>query len=136
MPSHDVVHVAREAREHDQRDVNDDEPDEADEHQEVEGTGRLPTPEELGVGGETVHQRGRHRHAGEDGERRHDENRGEVGQLLKGVVPVEAVRFRREAEVGVVDEGVPRLHEHGGRGGHQPPPLVAGEESPHEEDAG
>ena len=76
-----------------QRDVNDDEPDEADEHQEVEGTGRLPTPEELGVGGETVHQRGRHRHAGEDGERRHDENRGEIGQLLKGVVPVEAVRF-------------------------------------------
>ena len=133
-PKNDVVHIALKACQRNQRYVDHDKADESDENKEVDRARSLPAAEDLRIQREAVHQGRRHRHTGEDRQRSHDENRGEVGKLLQSVVTVKAVRLRREVEVGIKNKGVPCLHEDSRGGRHQPFPLRAGQKADDEED--
>ena len=92
-------------------------------------------PKMLRIPGEVIHHRGRHGDAGEDRQRPEDEDHREVGDLLQCVVAVKAIGLGRQMEGGVVDPGIPRLQNHGGRGGDQALPLLSGAEHGDEVDA-
>lgn len=106
----DVVHVAAEAGHSDESDVDDDEGDVATEHHEMNGTGCLAAAEQARVPGNMIHHGGRHGQAGKDGNWGHDENSRGVSDLLQSVIAIEAIRLRRQVEIGVVDESVPALY--------------------------
>ncbi len=133
---HDVVHVAPEARDRHQRHVRRDEVDKPDHHEEVNRPRSLPPAEQPHVTRKAADQRRRHGHARQNRQRRHDEDRREIHQLLERVVSVEAVRLRRQMEIRVADERVPRLHEDAPRRRHQPHPLIAGQQPAHKEESG
>ncbi len=92
---HDMVHVPGEAGQDHQQHVNDDEADVAHQQQEVERARPLPASEQSGIPLEAVIEYRGHGEAGQYGQRGHDEHDGGVGQLLHGIVEVEAVRLRR-----------------------------------------
>ena len=92
----DVVEVGREAGEGDQGHVADEEQDEGDHHEEVDRACDLAVAEQARVPAEAVVEGGRHRQAGEDRQRREDEDDREVGELLQRVVAEEAARAAGE----------------------------------------
>ncbi len=126
-----MIHVPHESRHSYQRHVDDDEDDVAEHRHEVNGTSGLPAAEPR----EMIDERGRHGEPRRDRQRTHDEDHPEIGQLLKRVVPVVAVGFRRKVKIGVVHERAPGLNEHGSRGGHQPLPLGRAEQQADEDHA-
>lgn len=106
-----MVHVAGEPGDSHQRDVSGDEVNEANQHDQVDGARSLAAAEDAHVAGKAVDERRRHGHTGKDRERSHDEDRGKVDELLESVVAVKSVGLRRQMEVSVIDEGVPRVYE-------------------------
>ena len=131
-----MVHIPLKACQRDQRYVDHDEANESNQNKEVDGARPLPAAEDPRIPRKAIHQCRRHRHTGQDRQWGHDEHGGEVGDLLQGVITVEAVWLRRKVEVGIENKSVPRLHEDTRRSRHQPLPLRAGQKPNDEEDSG
>ncbi len=118
-----MIHIPLETGQRNQRDMDHDEADEPDQNQEVNRERALSAAEDPCISRKAIDQCRRHRHAGKDRQRSHDEDGSEVSQLLQGVVAIKAVRLGWKVEVGVEHEGIPRLHEDGRRSGDKPFPL-------------
>src|SRR5262245_26022198 len=101
----------------------------------MDRAGRLAVPEQAAVPLEVIVDRGRHRQAGEDLERRQDEDHTEVGELLKGVVTEEAVGLDRQVKGHIVDVDGPSMREERPRRGDEPPPLPAAKEQDEENES-
>ena len=72
-----------------------------------------------------IHHCGRHGDAGKNRQGTEHEDDGEVGDLLQGVIAVEAIGLGGQVEGGVMDPGIPRLQDDRGRYRHETPPLVS-----------
>ena len=109
----DVVHVPLESGQDHQRDVDGDESEPAEHHQEVDGACALSSAEYARKPRKMVHHGRRHRGARENrygSEYKDDEK---IRQLLQRVIGIESVGFGWKMEVRIVDEGAPRLRQHG-----------------------
>src|SRR6185437_8292734 len=94
----------------------------------MNGPGRLPAAEDARVPGEAVDYGWRHCNSCSNRERTKNQDHGEVGNLLQGVVAVKPIWLRRQMQGSVMDPHVPALQKHKRGGGHNAPPLLGGKQ--------
>src|ERR1051326_128788 len=129
----DVIHISRKSGQDHEGDVDDKECYEAQHKNKVNGPRCLPAAKQSWIPGKAVRQCRRHCDPGQNLKWSKNQNYSEIGELLKRIVSVKTVRFRRQMEGGIMDERIPGLYQYNSRGRHNPSPLLGYEEQRHKD---